>query len=306
MLAVVSGWAEYAELPWAFGPGRSPRMGRPADRLSPVCLIRFVLNDRRMIVPTDHLWTITAMDEEIAKATTAEANEGIEKVLAGRADEASVHFTNALDRVGQIVNDRVRRDELSLLAGAFDHCGFPDLALMAAQQAIDLDKTLGLDALLASDMLALGNAHASMENTTKAEAAFRQALAVFIDQNNFGDAASATTNIAAIVANRGEMDDAIELLEKSLGYLEQSPFDETEIQTRFALLQALEITKRDAKAALQNARELCSERLMGKIPPPQVGPTKQFVADVIARYLKEYPVADKKKWKAANFPTLAG
>ena len=246
------------------------------------------------------------MDEENAKAATAEANEGIARIIAGRADEASVHFTNALDRVGLIVNDRARRDELSLLAGMFDQVGFPDLALMAAQQAIDLDKTLGLDALLALDMLALGNAHASMENTTKAEAAFRQALAVFIDRNDLADAASATTNIAAIVANRGEMDDAIGLLNKSLGYLEQSPFDETEIQTRFALMQALEITKGDAKVALQNARELCSDRLMGKIPPPQVGPTKQFVADVITRYLKEHPVADRKKWKADNFPTLVG
>ena len=246
------------------------------------------------------------MDEEIAKAATAEANVGVEKIIAGRADEASVHFTNALDRVEEIVDDRTRRDEFSLLAGLFDHCGFPDLALMAAEQAIELDETLGLDALMASDVLALGNAHASMGNTSKAEAAFRKALPVFIDQKNYADAASATTNIAAIVANNGDMDGAIDLLEKSLGYLEQSPFDETEIQTRFALLQAMEITKRDTKAALKNAKELCSARLMGKIPPPQVGPIREFVADVITRYLGEHPVTNEKKWKATNFPALAG
>jgi tetratricopeptide (TPR) repeat protein len=246
------------------------------------------------------------MDQAIAEQSRAEANKGIDKLRMRRPDEASVHFTNALDRADDIGDDRARRDELAGLAGLFAMAGFADLALLAAQEAVDLDEALGLPLEAGLDTLTLGNAHSAMENVAKAEACFRSALAAFVSLKSFANAASATTNIAAIVANRGQMDEAIELLETSLEYVKQEPFDETEIQTRFALMQALEIRKRDAKVALDNARELCSARLFGSIPRAQRQIALDFVNGVIDRYLAAHPVGDMKTWKKRNFPTLAG
>jgi tetratricopeptide (TPR) repeat protein len=246
------------------------------------------------------------MNQAMVEQSRAEANNGIAKLRMRRPDEASVHFTNALDRADEIGDDRARRDELAGLASLFAMTGFADLALIAAQEAVDLDESLGLTLEAALDTLTLGNAHSAMENVGKAETCFRKALAAFISLKSFANAASATTNIAALVANRGQMDEAIELLETSLQYVKQEPFDETEIQTRFALMQALEIRTRDVEIALDNARELCSARLFGSIPPPQRQIALDFVNRVIERYLAAHPVGDMKTWKKRNFPKLEG
>src|SRR5262249_8773672 len=135
----------------------------------------------------------------------------------------------------------MRRDEISTLATLFDMYGFHDLALMAAEEAVELDRILGLDKLLAEDIVSAGCAHQNMDNTAKAEACFQEALEICLRRNDWANAASANTNIAGIVANRGEMAKAIEMLEVSLEYLAKEPFDDTELKTRLTLLQAVEL-----------------------------------------------------------------
>ena len=242
------------------------------------------------------------MDETTIKELRAAANRGIEAVAQGQADQASVHFNNALNLAEDLQDGRARREELSVLSTLFFECSFPDLALMAAEESVELDRSLGLNESLVGDIIALGNAHQALENTTKAEACFQEALAICLKGGDWADAASATTNIAALVANRGEMAKAIELLEQSLGYLAKEPFEHTEIQTRFALLQLLELDNREVDRAVENARQLCG-RFWDKMPVAQRKVTQAFVDRVVKRYLAAHP-RTRPNWRAKNFPLL--
>jgi tetratricopeptide (TPR) repeat protein len=243
------------------------------------------------------------MDEAKIKELRVEANQGIEAARRGQADQASLHFNNALNLAEDLEDERTRRDEISTLSALFEHCGFPDLALMAAEEAVDLDRSLGLDSLLGQDIIAVGNAHLKLQNAAQAEASFQEALEMFLKRSDWANAASANTNLAGMVADRGEMAKAIELLETSLGYLAKEPFDDTELNTRFALLQALEFEGRDVDRAIENARQLCA-RFWNKMPDLQRKLTGDFVARAIERHLQARPQANAAAWKARTFPML--
>lgn len=241
------------------------------------------------------------MDNVMIAEIQEEVNRGFEALQRHKADQAAVFFIRALIRAEDLEDNCTRRDEFSGLSSAFEKCGFPDLALMAAEDAVDIDIELGMTDLMVSDIIAVGNAHLKMDNTAQSEKCYREALQISLEQGNFANAASANTNLASIIANRGDIPGAIALLENSLEYLAKQPFDPTEIQTRFALLQALEFEEHDVDEAIKNARQLCS-RFFEKIPDIQLDVMKDFVGRAANRYLKAHPEVDASTWKAENFP----
>lgn len=243
------------------------------------------------------------MDENTVLELRREAEMGIAALQGNRSDVAAVHFNNALNRAEALKGDRTRRDELSALAGLLDQYGFPDLGLAAAEDAVELDQRLGLESLGAQDLIEVGNAHVSLENTVKAEQCFRDAVAVLLRRNEYASAASANSNLAALLANRGEVAQAIELFQKSLEYLAQESFDFTEIQTRIGLLETLEHTNGDLDTALENARRLCS-RFFEQIPEPQLQAVRKFIGKLVKRYLDAHRNLVPKEWKSKTFPML--
>jgi len=243
------------------------------------------------------------METAVADVRAA-AERGIDQMKLGRRDKAAVQFEAALNAVEAIDAERVRRDEISVLATLFANYGFNDLALMAAEEAVDLDRSLGLESELTGDLLALGNAHTNLENNSKAEAVFREALSISVRLKRWADAASATTNLAGMAANSGQLKQAGEMLQTSLDYLKRDHFDETEINTRITLLQVLELSEGDLDAALDNATTLC--RLFWKDIPPHVrSVVGDFVGRLIARYASSHAEAQHPAWKAEHFPMLA-
>ena len=128
---------------------------------------------------------------------------------------AGQHFNKALNLTEDVKDDRTRRDELAVLSILFDQCGFPDLALTAAEESVDLDRRLGLDELIHGDLLNVGTAHLNLDNDAKADACFREALALALARGDWANAASASTNLGNVLAKRGEMTKAIMLLQVS-------------------------------------------------------------------------------------------
>ena len=243
------------------------------------------------------------MDEHVVGQLKDAANAGIDALEANQVDQASVHFSRALDLSEEIQDGRTRRDELASLAQLLA-VRFPDLALTAAEEAVELDRELGLETELPEDLIAVGNAHQNMENTEQAEKLFREALAIALAQNAFANAASANTNIGALAAGRGDLAEAMELFETSLGYLAQDSFDNTETQTRFALLQIYEFEECDVERALDKARELC-DRLLDELLPMQQDAVPSFVEDLCGRYVTAHPeIEDGEAWRAATFPRI--
>jgi tetratricopeptide (TPR) repeat protein len=158
------------------------------------------------------------MDQEIVRSIKAEADRGLHAVRAGRPDLAGEHFNKALGHAEDLGDDRTRRDEVAVLSILFDECGFPDLALLAADESVALDRQLGLDDLLHEDLLNAGTAHLNLDNDAKADASFHEALQHAVARGDWANAASANTNLGNVFAKHGEMTRAIEAYEKSLEY----------------------------------------------------------------------------------------
>ncbi|MBL8981228.1 MAG: tetratricopeptide repeat protein [Gemmatimonadetes bacterium] len=241
---------------------------------------------------------IMGREQQVRKA----ANEGISALRRGRRDEAATHFDEALALCDDLEPALTRRGELSSLSLLFQQAGFGDLALAAAQDALDIVKAEGRTDLLGGDLLAVGNAHQTLGNTTAAIALFEEALALCIAQERWADAASASTNIAGLAFNEGNQDRAFALLKQSLDFLARNPFPHTEIQTRFLLMQGLEITKGDLDLALANAKQLVT--LLGEMPHDQREMTLRFIDRMTDRYLAERPQPAGKLWKILQFPQL--
>jgi tetratricopeptide (TPR) repeat protein len=240
------------------------------------------------------------MEKAIADVRDA-ANRGISQMKLGRRDRAAVEFDAALNATEAIGTDEARREEVSVLATLFANYGFHDLALLAAEDAVDLDRSLGLEAELTGDLLAVGNAHTNLDNEAKAEAAFNEAQSIALRLERWGDAASATTNLAGMNANRGQLKQAADMLQTSLGYLARERFDETEINTRITLLQVLELSDGDLAVALTNATTLCGS-FWKEIPPHARDVVATFVNRLISRYGAAHADARTPAWKATHFP----
>lgn len=244
-------------------------------------------------------------DEEIVERIRDTTRAGIDALEHNDVDQASVRFAAVLDLCDEIDDDRARRDEYALLAGITE-ARFPDLALSAAEEAVDLDRTLELENKLPQDLIAVGNAHLNMQNTPRAEELYRQALDILLEQEDWANAASANTNLGAIAADRGDLAGALQIFETSLGYLARSPFEHTEVQTRFALLQVYEFEDIDVERALANATELW-DRLFDELHPVQREAGAGFLEQLCERYLQAHPeIDDGEAWRAAAFPRVYG
>ena len=79
------------------------------------------------------------MESKPAKHGREAANAGIEAVQRKRRDDAAVQFNTALEHFEAIEDDAERRKELGTFALLLYHMGFPDLALMAAQEKLQRD-----------------------------------------------------------------------------------------------------------------------------------------------------------------------
>ena len=80
------------------------------------------------------------MESQSAKLGRETANAGIGVLKQGRRDEASKYFDKALDHYEAIEDDTERRKELGTFTLLLDRLGFPDLVLIAAQDAVELDE----------------------------------------------------------------------------------------------------------------------------------------------------------------------
>ena len=243
------------------------------------------------------------MEDVAVRKIKAEADRGLQAVRAGRMDVAGQHFNSALNHATSVANERDRRGELAVLSTLFDECGFPDLALSAAEDSVELDRRLGFDDVLQEDLLNEGSAHLNMDNDAKAQQCFREALDLAVARRAWANAASANTNLGNILAKHGDFKGAIERYEKSLEYLKQEGFDNTEMNTRLMLLQVSELSTSDVERSIDNARTLCA-RFWNDMQDMHRKAAAQFIDQAVERYLKSHPQPNPNAWKATTFPMI--
>jgi len=187
-----------------------------------------------------------------------------------------------------------------LLHGA----GFEDLAMMALTDVLAADRQLGDERSLTNDMMTYGNVQVRLGNLGEAEATYRSLIDDTLKKADHANAASASTNLAGLLANDGFLAEARELLENSLRYLEEEAFPDTERNTLLTLIQVLDLAGAEPEAIFQHARSL--EPYAGDLPPQVREMVTRLVDGATGRHLAEHPQPDPQTWKRQQFPWLYG
>jgi tetratricopeptide (TPR) repeat protein len=210
-------------------------------------------------------------------------DEAFEALNEGHREAAGLILWTALNELDAVADDGVRRTQAGRVANLCSYTGFDDLALFAFDAAIELHEAAGDVRALANDRLTLGNVHLRLGNLATAESAWRFAHEAAKANGDYANAASAATNLGSLFAQEGDLTEAAALLEQSLAYLEREPFPETELNTRFVLMQVL-----DAQGAAR-ARVLDVAAPLGSWGDQLTGPHRNRLTEVVEAALPEHP-----------------
>ena len=242
-------------------------------------------------------------DEEIIRKSVNEANIAMSMIREGRIN-AGVHFWRALVYLDSLKDLRMKRNELIIISNQlFSRMKFYDLSLFAVQSAIELDELLQDPRSLVNDMIDYGNINVNMGNNDLALDNYRRVIDICLGNNDFANAASASTNLGGILASMGKMLEAIPLLNQSIEYLKKAPFPETEINTRLLLINVLYIQKIEPAKVIENA-EVLYNLYADKIQKDSKKMVASALESAIERYLLDHPELELQAWKKQKLPML--
>jgi tetratricopeptide (TPR) repeat protein len=245
------------------------------------------------------------MGPDSVKRSQDKVRAGVAAIRQGRKDEAGLYLLRALQYLDDVQDLRERRNLLSEVSEFFLSAGFEDLALMAVLDALEADKQLDFERGLVKDSMTYANIHTRLENLEQAGASYRSILDRCLKNGDYANAASASTNLAGILANENYLGEATQLLENSLEYLKVEDFRDTEINTRLMLIQVLELRKTDPQRTFDEARTLL-DRFANDLPPQYREVLAQFVESALKRCSQDRLDVDVEEWKRREFPELCG
>jgi len=239
----------------------------------------------------------------MASQVIAESDDLIQRGVAAqneyRFDDAGLSFWHALSCIDASPDPKERRDQSLQLASFFLRVTHEDLALLAISEAIRLDEKLKDHASLVSHLIFYGNIHMRLGNTDEAKATFADVIERCLEIEDYGDAASASTNLAAMTANSGDGAGAIKLLRNSLQYLAKKPFPDTEFITHITMIQTVAFHDGDPALAVASGIAIgktFSERVTDDLRQQLVQPLQTAVES----YLKKKPQPNPEAWKKKN------
>lgn len=242
------------------------------------------------------------MESKQSKIGHEEINKGVDALNQGQRDVAARHFDTALEQFELIESDVERCRELGVYALWIDQAGFPDIALMAAQEAASINQKFGDDAQMAEDLNTCGIAQMHLGNNEEALELYRQAYSIFISKNKWASAASTYTNMALIIGNTGEMNEAIRMMYKSIDYLSKQSLPPTEIITRIALVQALTASQRPPEEIFNVAKPIA--QFSHELRPDQWEGLRGPLSIAVKRYIATHPNTDPERVISEYIPGL--
>jgi tetratricopeptide (TPR) repeat protein len=183
-------------------------------------------------------------------------DQAIEALRAGYREAAGLSLWHALQGLDTVHDEQLRRSLASRLGNMCWELGFDDLALFALDIAVELGEAAGDVVALENDRITLGNVHSRLGNLAEAETAWQVVHEAAVLNGDDANAAAAATNLGGLLAQEGYLAEAAALLECSLEYLQREPFPETELNTRFVLLQVLHAQGAQSERVLDVAESL--------------------------------------------------
>lgn len=243
------------------------------------------------------------MDEDSIKKSQDQNKLAIKKINNGFIDEASIHFWDSLMYIEEIKDDKKKFKELGEIATLFAMMGFYDLSLLASQGAIELGEKLNDLHQHTENLITYGQVNLCLGNIFEAENSFKKSLTISLNNKDYGNAASTTTNLALIAKKQDKKNKAIELLKKSLKHLEKETFPDTEIKTRITLIILLVEEQHEPEQIIEIAIGLFS-RFSKKLHNNQINSILVPLKKTIEDYLQNHPELNPKEWTEKNFPWI--
>jgi tetratricopeptide (TPR) repeat protein len=241
------------------------------------------------------------MDAGTIKAIWA---DGMKALEAGNELKAESLLSRAMILIEELEDPELRQQMYRTAVFALNRSPFSALALKAAQEALAFDRSSKHPGRLAADLLAYGTVLANHDQLHQAARVFQDVLDLSLGSNRLADAASASTNLGAMLARQGDTAGALTLWRRSLEYLKSEKFPETEIFTRLNILAVYEETETDPRTCLEFARETI-DSLVKHMDAGTHERVMTHVRHSADRLLRSRPRANERKWLTDTFPELA-
>ncbi len=235
----------------------------------------------------------------------AESDELVQSgILAqnqARFDDAGLRFWQALTCLDKLPATKPRLDQTRALVTLFRKTAHEDLCLLALREAIRLEEALKDQKALACDLIQYGNVHDQLGNVEEAKCTFKYVVDRCLEAGDYANAASASTNLAGLLANDGDGKQAITLLANSLVYLAESqePFPDTELNTHVILIQVVHLYGGDPALAVKSGIEI-SRKFQDKLTDRHRKALGQPLQKAVEAFLEKKPQPDPGEWKRKN------
>lgn len=233
-------------------------------------------------------------------------NSAIELTRAQRYGEAGALLLNALEDLEATQPRIAASEQLRALSDICLRAGHPDLALMTLRQLLDISDGVLTPSQRTADLLTLSSCWASLARPVTSTTVNESALAFAVEHALWADAASASTNLAALAASSGHLTMALERLQTSLGYLEKDNGNpSTDAITRLLLLRVTDALGSDPEPALLASTELF-DRLEPEVGRDRWEDAAPAFHRLVERHLAAHPEINADAWKRETFPRVFG
>lgn len=239
------------------------------------------------------------MDSEIIAASDKYVQNAISEQNELRFDDAGMDFWRALTCLEKLPVAELRRDQTRELGFLFKRAGHEDLALLALRETINLDEALNDSRAAANDLLDYGNVHTNLDNTEEAKSTFKKVIEICLSNGYYANAASASTNLAALLVNTEDGKQALSLLVKSLEYLSKEPFPDTEFNTHMVLIQVVDFFDGDPELSVRSGIAL-GKKFQDRLTEPYRNAIIPFLQKAVEAFLDKEPQPNPYEWKKQN------
>lgn len=229
--------------------------------------------------------------------------DGLKTLEQGNELGAVEAFRKGLNYILQVEAPKERRNLLSEISQLFANLRLVELARDAVLYAIQLDEELNLPKQsLTKDYITYGTILYQMGNIDQAKIGYEKAIELSLHNQDYGNAASASTNLAFILGHSDLDNEAIDLLRNSLDYLTKVNFPDTDMKTRLLFAQFSQ--RADVKP--QEVIDVTSElsQYSDSLHSTEKDAIRNSLEIAIERRLEEEPPIDPHKLRMAKFSWL--
>jgi hypothetical protein len=243
-------------------------------------------------------------NEEVAAEIDAAVRAAGQQFQNHHVGAASGGLLDAIELALTFEGEKLRGRELAKLGRLCLQARLEDLALFALVEACAAFEAAAEYPVAETLMIEVAATFAQLGNLDAAAHWNQRALELSLAHEDFANAASASTNLAAFHGQLHESRRAYELATLSLAYLEREAHPRTETMTRALLTMLADRLELPAEGAFALARPLFGALDVAKVNPGLREIAVTALERIAGRHLAAHGDLDPETWKRQHLPEL--